>query len=272
MPKQRKKNVNSPFTDAQENWMILEYGAVRSFVQVRRNFMKKYPSIEKYNIPGVISFQRIIHKFVAEIDAPPGTSSGSSGSGRKASVMTPDLVQKVKSFVDDSCEKGISISSTTIASKFDISFSTAYTILKKKLGYKPYKPKTVVELTNRHKDNRVSFCQWLLQQDLNFPEFCLWSDEKWFVLKQRPNKQNERYWAPVDPDVKVQCNVQGGEKVMAWCGLIMGKIIIHWFESGTSVNGFNYLQMLKNVVWPKIRSHVNSKNLYFQQDGAPPLE
>ena len=24
------------------------------------------------------------------------------------------------------------------------------------------------------------------------------------------------------------------------------------------------------MVWPKIRSRVNSKNLYFQQDGAPP--
>ena len=28
--------------------------------------------------------------------------------------------------------------------------------------------------------------------------------------------------------------------------------------------------MLKTVVWPKIRSQVNSKDITFQQDGAPP--
>ena len=44
----------------------------------------------------------------------------------------------------------------------------------------------------------------------------------------------------------------------------------YWFEDGVSVNGISYLEMLKTVVWPKIRSQVNSKPITFMQDGAPP--
>ena len=57
---------------------------------------------------------------------------------------------------------------------------------------------------------------------------------------------------------------------MWWCGILDGKIIIHWFEDGVSVNGISYLEILKTVVWPKIRSKVNSKPITFMKDGAPP--
>ena len=36
------------------------------------------------------------------------------------------------------------------------------------------------------------------------------------------------------------------------------------------MNGFTYLEMLKQLIWPKIRNHVTSKRIYFQQDVAPP--
>ena len=95
--------------------------------------------------------------------------------------------------VDDHVNKGVSVSIAMVASKFGISTSSAYTILVKKLEYKPYKPQNVVELSARHKESCVSFCHWVLQQDLTFPEYWLWSDEKWFVLKQRPNKQKQTF-------------------------------------------------------------------------------
>ena len=71
-------------------------------------------------------------------------------------------------------------------------------------------------------------------------------------------------------DIDIECRIKGGEKVMCWCGLLAGKIIIHCFENGVSVNGVIFLEMLKTVGWPKLRSQVNSKDITFQQDGTHP--
>jgi hypothetical protein len=140
--------------------------------------------------------------------------------------------------------------------------------VRKKLGWYPYKPKTVVPLTDAHKAGRVAFCNWFLEKPAGFEQKVIWSDEKWFVLKQKPNKQNERYWAPCDPCVEVECREQGGKKVMCWAGVVEGKIITHWFEQNVSVNGDVYLEMLKDVVWPQVRSVATRRGLWFQQDGA----
>ena len=99
-------------------------------------------------------------------------------------------------------------------------------------------------MTEQHKADMVLFCNWLLSQKEDFEQKVIWSDEKWFVLRQKPNKPNERYWAPYDPGVEVECREQGGKKVMCWAGVWEGKLIIHWFDENTSVNGDTYLDML----------------------------
>ena len=92
----------------------------------------------------------------------------------------------------------------------------------------------------------MEFCDWILNQDADFSDRVLWTDEKLWVEKTHPNKQNERYWSQVDPEVEVGCREQGGKKIMCWAGLINGKIILHWFPLGTSVNQQVYLEMLCN--------------------------
>ena len=52
----------------------------------------------------------------------------------------------------------------------------------------------MVPLPEAHKAARVVFSNWLLNQPDWFEEKVIWSDEKWFVLKQKPNKQNQCYW------------------------------------------------------------------------------
>ena len=98
--------------------------------------------------------------------------------------------------------------------------------------------------------------------------FVIWSDEKWFMLKQSPNKQNEYFWYPFAPKIECEWCGQGGLKVMVWAGLVNGKVIIHWFDANVLVNGETYLEMLKFVVWPKVGRAVTSRQLWFQQDGA----
>ena len=123
-------------------------------------------------------------------------------------------------------------------------------------------------LSLAHKTARKTFCEWLLEQPEGFERNVIWSDEKWFMLRQSPNKLNERYWYPLDPEIERESRVQGGLKVMAWAGLVNGKVLIHWFDADVSVTGETYLEILKSVVWPKVSKKVNSRKLWFQQDGA----
>ena len=170
--------------------------------------------------------------------------------------------------MDSKVKKGEHPSVNEIAIALQLSHSMTWRILRKNLGYKPFKPKTVAPPTEKHQRDRVQFCNWLLEQPSNFPSRCIWSDEKWFHLSQAPNKQNERYWAPFDPEIEEECCIQGGDKIMAWAGIVNGRVIIHWFDSEQSVNSKIYLEMLKNVVWSKIHFYVGRHKLFFQQDGA----
>ena len=65
----------------------------------------------------------------------------------------------------------------------NISVSTAWRIVRNKLKWYPYKPRTVVPLTEQNKAGRVVFCDWQLKQPQEFEQKLIWSDIKWFVLK-----------------------------------------------------------------------------------------
>ena len=130
-------------------------------------------------------------------------------------------------------------------------------ILRKKLKLYPYKPHEVIPRSAENMEGKVDFCTWLmaeLDSDPEFLQLVLFSDEKKFVEKVRPNRQNERYWAMSDPQVMEETRVQGGKSQMCWAGLINGRIILHWLDEKETINQHSYLHMLKTVVWPKVRS------------------
>ena len=60
------------------------------------------------------------------------------------------------------------------------------------------------------------------------------------MIKQAPNKQNERFWYPIDPEIELECRVQGGLKVMAWAGLVNGKVIRKDFHLMIPKHLFNF--------------------------------
>ena len=107
-------------------------------------------------------------------------------------------------------EQNPSISIRQLSKELDISIGIVWKILRKELKMYPYKPKNVQPLTEAHKQGRVNFCQWLLEQPEDFPHKVIWSaDEKLWEEKVRPNKQNERYWGLCDPEVEDENKVQG---------------------------------------------------------------
>ena len=75
-------------------------------------------------------------------------------------------------------------------------------------------------------------------------------------------------WGLSYPEFEDENKLQGGKKVMCWGALMNGKVILHWFNLKENINPEVYLNMLKTVLWPKVRCVVTRQRLWFQQDVA----
>ena len=176
MSEVRKKQSNRLFTYSQEIWIILEYGALRNALQVRRNFREHF-KIHPRQIPSVKAFKRLIDRFIVGGELKPPAKTG----GQQCTI-NEEIIGTVKDYVDSKVKKGEHPSVNEIAIALQLSHSMTWRILRKNLGYKPFKPKTVAPPTEKHQRDRVQFCNWLLEQPSNFPSRCIWSDKKWFYL------------------------------------------------------------------------------------------
>ena len=106
-------------------------------------------------------------------------------------------------------------------------------------------------------------------------ERVIWTDEKIFVLHQKPNRRNDGRWAAKNPYEIIECNNRNDDKVMIFVAIAEGRVaIVHPFldEEGrrVSVDGACYLKLLQDHVWPTFRSTTTRHNLRWMQDGAPP--
>ena len=209
-------------------------------------------------VPQDKAFSRVVNRFKES-----GSVKTKSPPGPVKTKTTENNIAVIR----DRMEGDPTTSIRKLSSEMSLGHATVWRILRKDLKMYPYKPKNVQPLTEAHKAGRLEFSRWLLDQPEEFADYVLWSDEKMLEEKIRPNKQNERYWGVVDPEIEEECRVQGGKKIMCWAGLIHGEVILHWFEEGT-VNQLVYLDMLENVVWPRIRSVSSRRQYFFQQDGA----
>ena len=248
------------FTKAQKSQIILQYGKLGSATLVRRWFRKQYPNIPNSKIPKVGRFWRLIEKFKKTAN-----TENLKSPGRPATAVNDQNVEKVRELI----KSDETLSIKQISEKTGISTKAVWIILRERLNLYPYKPHCVHPLTEDHKQRRLEFCSWLLQQSDNFPQKVIFSDEKKFQERSDPNRQNVRYWGEEDPNVRVENRIQGGKSLMCWAALIDGSVIIHWYEEKETVNPFNYLETLKNVMWPKIKRVSNAQGYVFQQDGAP---
>jgi hypothetical protein len=121
-------------------------------------------------------------------------------------------------------------------------------------------------------DRRLQFCEWAqnhLSDDPSFAAGNLFSDEANFYVHGEVNWQNMRYWSDSNPHWYEPTNVQGGEKVMVWCGIWDTKIIGPVFID-RNLNAETYLSMLDESVMPLILNEADECPNFFQQDGAPP--
>ena len=156
-----------------------------------------------------------------------------------------------------------------VARKLNFKESTTYRIMRNELKMKPYKLHRCQTLSAEHKTQRVQFCQWFTENAID-PQKVIFSDEKWFCLRPHPNRQNTRVWSVENPYEYDDCIRQGAEKVMCWAAVVDGRVLsLVWFDAGTSVNSDTYLSLLRENLWPEVKSLSSRRKYFFQQDGAP---
>ena len=265
-PTPRIRRHDSPFTKLQEVW-IVQRSAFFTPNQLRRAFITEFLGDQNHKkAPGRNAFYRLIQRF--------SETGGVTGKGKadedRRTAVTEENIQIVEDYFTQNEKKNIREASDDL----DLCYSTIWTILRKSLKWKAYKPLKVNRLTESNKSDRVAFARWLLAQPEGFEQKVCWSDEKWFVLHPSPNSQTDRVWAPWHPEEEVVCRFQGDSKVMAWVAIVDGKALeVRWMvdEEGrnVSVNSELYLNMLKQV-WEEVRLRSSRLQLWWMQDGARP--
>jgi hypothetical protein len=105
-----RRRVNSPFNKEQEIWIILEFGSVRNISTVRRNFRKRFKITNVKLIPQRNVFQRLVDRFIDQSDTKPVAKTGG-----KQTIITDELVERVKLMVETSVSQHKRISLCEVA-------------------------------------------------------------------------------------------------------------------------------------------------------------
>jgi len=149
-------------------------------------------------------------------------------------------------------------------------------LVKRDLGFRAFKMKTVQLLTNDQKKKRLDRSKTLRRRYTHGAhQRILFSDEKIFTIEQFLNNQNDRILArrsdEVDKDVKNVARTQKPKQVMVWAGFIGNqRLPLVFVPDGVKLNAHSYIQhILEGVVKPWTLMHPPHTNFDFQQDGAP---
>ena len=113
------------------------------------------------------------------------------------------------------------------------------------------------------KDQKI----WIIRNFHHQKVYISLEDHSFLTSNFSSHFKNDVYWSPDNPSNIKEVRDQGVSKVMAWVGMVDGRVLpITWFQG--SVTGQNYLEMLENKVWPAVKSVATKKKYWFQQDGA----
>ena len=264
----KKHRQNSTFTVEQEVFIVEQFAILKSPKAVKNAFVKKYKGAEnsrKLWKLHLSAFQRVYDRFKQNGVSP---SKENPTYQRDVDRTDPQKIVKIGDhFAENPCDSLFNASK-----KLDIPVTTIHRILTKKLGMHPYKLTLGQALTAAHKAGRLDFCQWLIEQPVDFEQIVIFGDEKWFQLTQHPNRQNTRIWGVQNPYQTADTKVQGCAKVQAFVCVVDGRVlpvVWHIDENGKniSVNSERYVEAVKEVI-----SHLPQrklKKLWWQQDGAP---
>jgi len=255
------------FSIEEKKFIVRAFSKNPSPTKVRREFLRHY-NVQKGRKQAnyqLLQFIRVNEEF---------EKSGSvvkKPKNRPCTKRTAENLNKLSNMM----EEGSLVSLRQAAPNVSVSAATAWRMLRYDAKAKFYRVTAVQPLTEAHKEQRRQFCEWILEQEEDFVHRVIWTDEKFFVLRQKPHRRNDGKWSTSNCREMIETNDRNGAKVMIFVSIVDGKVpIVHAFitEDGRSVSvtGASYLELLKDTVWPTFRSTATRKQLWWMQDGAPP--
>ena len=140
---------DSPFTKEQEIWIILEWGATKNITTLKRNFRTHF-EVQLKKVPSYNAFKRLVKRFEAKGELHQATPKGKP-------PVSEEAIARVKDFLKPYLRRKESVSLLTISNSLDIPLATVWVVVRKKLGWFPYKPRKTIPLTEAHKQDRVNF-------------------------------------------------------------------------------------------------------------------
>ena len=96
------------------------------------------------------SGQRLVKRFEAKGELHQATPKGKP-------PVSEEAIARVKDFLKPYLRRKESVSLLTISNSLDIPLATVWVVVRKKLGWFPYKPRKTIPLTEAHKQDRVNF-------------------------------------------------------------------------------------------------------------------
>lgn len=142
-------------------------------------------------------------------------------------VRTPENIAAVAESVRDA--PGTSVHRRS--QQLNISKTSLRRILRKDLGMTPYKVQLVQQLKPTDHAMRFRFATWAwnrLEEDADFGQKIIFSDEAHFHLSGYVNKQNCRIWGTENPHA-IEEKPMHPQRVTVWCGFWSKGIIGPFF-------------------------------------------
>ena len=264
----------SKFTKEEEVFIVRKFAILQSSTLVRRAFVNEFagprPKRSRIQLSKIDlkSFRRVNERFKKY-----GVQTGHASHSEHVRGVDKTDPEKVETIREHFIE--FPMNSIAQASReLDIPKTTINRILTEKLKVKPYKIGLSQVLTEAHKEQRLEFCQWLVEQTDETISQIIFRNEKWFQLSQHPNRQNVRYWSVSKPNFVFDVKNQFVSKIMLFVIVVDGRARLFWHvdEDGKniSVNTDQYIKSVEAVLEDlplSVRDKV--QNVYiWQQDGA----
>lgn len=164
------------------------------------------------------------------------------------------------------------VSTRILSRELEISQSSVSRMVRK-CNYHPYHMQLMQELTERDFPKRMRFCQWgvdKINQEPNFFEYVLFSDEATFHNNGHVNRHNMHYYATENPHFVRYANHQQRWSLNVWGGIIGRRVIGPFFFKG-HLNGRKYLRFLRSQLTNLLDDIPLAvrQRMWLQQDGAP---
>lgn len=145
-----------------------------------------------------------------------------------------------------------------------LSKTTIHKILKKH-KFHPFKIQIVHHLKPEDLPRRVTFCEFILikyQENENFLNNIIWTDEAKFSKNGMHNRHNSHYWATENPHMVRETNFQDSFSFNVFCAIKSNQILcFHIYQE--NLNGERYSEILNTVVREALNTRATEELLIY---------